>query len=94
MANAPKKYKNKSDGELTNEKDKLRKITQDTKRYKNYIERKSNNMENDDASKYSSETYASIVKKDLRSKTGISKQKPDDGKWLVKTGMYAVYRKL
>ena len=37
-------------------------------------------MKDDDASKYSSETYASILKKGLRSKTKISKQKSDDEK--------------
>ena len=68
IANAPEEHRDKSDGELTNEKDELRKITQDTKRYKTHVERKSNDMKDDDASKYSSETYVSILKKGLRSK--------------------------
>ena len=46
----------------------------------NHVERKSNNMKNDDAPKSMSETYASILKKGLRSKAGILKQKPDDEK--------------
>ena len=94
MANVPEKYKNESDGELTNEKGELREIIQDTERYKNHVERISNHMENDDASKHSSETYASVVKKDLRSKPGISKQKSDDEKDRLKTGKYAIYGEL
>ena len=50
MTNTTEKHKNKPDCELTNEKDELRKNTQVTKRYKNYLERKSNSMKNDDAS--------------------------------------------
>ena len=46
----------------------------------NYIEYKSNNMKNNDAPKSMSETYASILKKDLRSKNDILRQKPDDEK--------------